>query len=45
VAALPAWFHRDPADRIILASAQVLGGTLLTRDQRIIDAALVPTLA
>ena len=45
VAALPARFHRDPADRIIIASAQVLGGTLLTRDQRIIDAALVPTLA
>jgi PIN domain nuclease of toxin-antitoxin system len=45
VAALPAWFHRDPADRIIIASAQMLGGTLLTRDQRIIDAALVPTLA
>ena len=45
VAALPASFHRDPADRIIIASAQVLGGTLLTRDQRIIDAALVPTLA
>jgi PIN domain nuclease of toxin-antitoxin system len=45
VAALPVWFHRDPADRIIIASAQVLGGALLTRDQRIIDAALVPTLA
>jgi PIN domain nuclease of toxin-antitoxin system len=45
VAALPAWFHRDPADRIIIVSAQVLGGTLLTRDQRIIDAALVPTVA
>jgi PIN domain nuclease of toxin-antitoxin system len=45
VAALPASLHRDPADRIIIASAQVLGGTLLTRDQRIIDAALVPTLA
>ena len=45
VAALPAWFHRDPADRIIIASAQVLGGALLTRDQRIIDAALVPIVA
>jgi PIN domain nuclease of toxin-antitoxin system len=45
VAALPVWFHRDPADRIIIASAQVLGGILLTRDQRIIDAALIPTLA
>ena len=45
VAALPALFHRDPADRIIIASAQVLGGALLTRDQQIIDAALVPTVA
>ena len=45
VAALPAWFHRDPADRIIIASAQVLGAVLLTRDQRIIDAALVPIVA
>ena len=35
----------QPADQIIIASAQVLGGTLLTRDRRIIDAALVPTLA
>ena len=44
VAALPVWFHRDLADRIILASVQVLGGSMLTRDLRIIDAALVPTL-
>ena len=44
VATLPASFHRDPADRIIVASAQVLGATLLTRDQRILEAALVPTL-
>jgi PIN domain nuclease of toxin-antitoxin system len=45
VAALPPWFHRDPADRILVATAQVLGMTLLTRDQRIRDAGLVPTLA
>jgi PIN domain nuclease of toxin-antitoxin system len=45
VAALPPTFHRDPADRIIVASARVLGATLLTRDQRILDAAIVPTLA
>jgi len=45
VAALPLTFHRDPADRIIVASARVLGATLLTRDQRIRDAAIVPTLA
>jgi PIN domain nuclease of toxin-antitoxin system len=45
VATLPASFHRDLADRIIVASAQVLGATLLTRDQRILEAALVPTVA
>ncbi|MCZ6876148.1 MAG: type II toxin-antitoxin system VapC family toxin [bacterium] len=44
VAALPDSFHRDPGDRIIVASAQILGATLLSHDQRIIDAALVPTL-
>lgn len=44
VAALPPSFHRDPADRIIIASAQLLGATLLTRDARIIQSGLVPTL-
>lgn len=45
VAALPDSFHRDPADRIIVASARVLGATLLTRDGRIIDSGLVPTVS
>ena len=45
VATLPDAFHRDPADRIIVASAQVLGATLLTHDQRIIASTLVPTLS
>ena len=45
VAALPDSFHRDPADRIIVASARLLGATLLTQDTRIIDADLVPTLS
>ncbi|MSR19843.1 MAG: PIN domain-containing protein [Gemmatimonadetes bacterium] len=44
VAALPASFHRDPADRIIVASARVIGATLLTQDRRIIDAGIVDTL-
>jgi PIN domain nuclease of toxin-antitoxin system len=44
VATLPDAFPRDPADRIIVASARLLGATLLTRDARIIDAGLVPTL-
>ena len=44
LAALPDSFHRDPADRILVATARVLGATLLTQDRRIVDAALVNTL-
>ncbi len=44
VASLPDSFHRDPADRIIVASAQLLGATLLTQDSRIIQSELVPTI-
>ena len=45
VAALPKTFHRDPADRILVATARVHGATLLTRDRRIVDADIVDTLA
>lgn len=45
VAALPDSFHRDPADRIIVATARVLGATLLTQDRRIISSRIVPTLS
>ena len=44
LAALPDSFHRDPADRILVATARVLGATLLTQDRRIVDAALVETV-
>lgn len=44
VAGLSFTFHRDPADRIIVATAQIFGATLLTHDSRIIDAKLVPIL-
>lgn len=44
VAVLPDTFHRDPADRILVATARVHDATLLTRDERIIDAKLVPTI-
>ena len=44
VANLPAFFPRDPADRIIVASAQLLGATVMTHDRRIIESAVVPTL-
>ena len=43
--ALPADFPRDPADRIIAATARLLRATLLTCDQRIVDAHAVPTLS
>ena len=45
VASFPESFPRDPADRIIVATARVLGATLLTSDGRIIDAEVVPTLS
>lgn len=44
VAALSDSFHRDPGDRILVATARVLGATLLTQDRRIVEAALVDTL-
>jgi len=39
VASLPSTFHGDPANRLIVATARVMGATLLTADQRIVDAA------
>ena len=44
LATLPDSFQRDPADRILVATARVFGVTLLTQDRRIVDAALVNTL-
>ena len=44
LATLPDSFQRDPADRIIVATARIFGATLLTQDRRIVDAALVNTL-
>ena len=35
--ALPEAFHRDPADRLIVATARVASATLMTRDRRILD--------
>ena len=39
--ALPGRFHRDPADRMLVATARVHELTLLTADQRILDYAHV----
>jgi len=33
---LPGEFHGGPADRILVATARLLGATLLTRDERIL---------
>jgi PIN domain nuclease of toxin-antitoxin system len=45
VAALPSTFHRDPVDRVLVATSRVLGVTLVTCDQRIADAGLCPILS
>jgi PIN domain nuclease of toxin-antitoxin system len=34
---LPAWDHRDPADRLIVASARSMDAVLVTRDGAILD--------
>jgi PIN domain nuclease of toxin-antitoxin system len=34
---LPEAFHRDPADRLIVATARVANAILMTRDRRILD--------
>lgn len=43
-AGLPEHFHRDPADRLIVATARVEAATLLSCDAKIIGARVVPTL-
>jgi PIN domain nuclease of toxin-antitoxin system len=45
VGALPESFHRDPADRIIVATARFHGATVVTSDRRIIDSGVVPTVS
>lgn len=44
VAALPTTLHRDPADRILIATARVHGATMLTHDRAIRESKLVPVL-
>lgn len=41
VADLSDWDHRDPADRLIVATARVYGARLLTNDERIRSSGLV----
>jgi PIN domain nuclease of toxin-antitoxin system len=41
VARLPATFHRDPADRVIVATCRVLGAPLVSKDRLITSSRLV----
>jgi PIN domain nuclease of toxin-antitoxin system len=41
---LPGNFHKDPADRIIVATARVSRSQLITKDQKIIDYPFVATV-
>ncbi len=41
---LPSSFQGDPADRLLVATARVLRATLVTADEKIRSAQLVPTL-
>lgn len=41
VAILPAAFHRDPADRIIVATCRVMGLSIVTHDRPILQSRLV----
>jgi PIN domain nuclease of toxin-antitoxin system len=45
VAVLPVTFHRDPVDRILVATARVLGAALLTSDERIVASGIVKTVS
>ncbi|MEQ1761178.1 MAG: type II toxin-antitoxin system VapC family toxin [Vicinamibacterales bacterium] len=41
IAALPPSFHRDPADRVIVATCRVLGAPIVTKDRLITRSRLV----
>lgn len=41
---LPGHFHEDPADRLLVASARLLGLTFLTADERILSYPAVRSL-
>lgn len=41
---LPGDFHKDPADRIIVATARINELTLVTKDKKIIDYPYVKTI-
>ena len=44
VVKMPRRLHKDPADRIIMATTLAVGATLVTCDRQIISSKVVPTL-
>lgn len=44
-ASLPGAFHKDPADRMIIATARALGAALVTADEKILQCPHVRTIA
>jgi len=40
-----AWTHRDPVDRFLAATAQVLGLTLVTADERLLALKDIATMS
>jgi PIN domain nuclease of toxin-antitoxin system len=42
---LPEWEHKDPADRIVVATARTLGLTVLTSDRKILEYRHVKSMA
>ncbi len=40
VSRLPSSFHRDPADRLIVATSRVVGASLLSRDRLVVGSRL-----
>jgi PIN domain nuclease of toxin-antitoxin system len=45
VASLPPTFHKDPADRVIVSTARILGIPLMTSDQLIIGSGTVKVIS
>lgn len=45
VADLPSTIHRDPADRILVATARVHRAVLVTSDRRLVESRLVETIS
>lgn len=45
ISELPESFHRDPADRILVATAKIMGAAFVTLDKKIVNAKVVRTIS